>query len=150
MVSYKALNTTAERIVADWGDGVADGEARQAGATVERLAADWGDGIWDTTISDRLGDGEVACRLPAWRITSYRNSCVVVIDAVAHAINRKFECIHNLDNNICVIKNKSYVWAVIPPADIVYSPRPDCILSAKCDVGSPLVGAECCQSTLQI
>ena len=113
MVSYKALNTTTERFFADWGDGVgdgdarqaaatrerlvadggdgvADGDARQAAATRERLVADWGDGKWETTKSDRLGDGEVACRFTAWRIARYRNSCVVVIDAVAHAIIRKF------------------------------------------------------------
>ena len=113
MVSYKALNTIVEhtsadrgdgvgdgdarqtaaigeRTFADWCDGVGDADARQTGAIEERFVADWGDGLWDITISDRLGNVEVACRLTAWRIARYRNSCVVAIDAVAHAIIRKF------------------------------------------------------------
>ncbi len=47
MVVYKALNTVIERSVADFGDGVGDGDARQAAATIERLVADGGDGARD-------------------------------------------------------------------------------------------------------
>ena len=40
-------SATAERSVADEGDGIADGDARQVAAILERLIADGGDGVGD-------------------------------------------------------------------------------------------------------
>ena len=42
MVSYKALNTAIERIIANIGHAVGNGHRGQASATIERIRADAG------------------------------------------------------------------------------------------------------------
>ena len=46
-INPRQTAATGERTVADWDDGIGDGDARQAWATIKRKVADWGDGVGD-------------------------------------------------------------------------------------------------------